>query len=246
MSSAAGGAGGGGGGAGGKRVLGGSGKLAELAEFIAEMKKMPIHPPDPILDVHSKTPVPIFRRLNDSLAAGEGNEGPMPEDLLLRIIEEGREQARDEPPKFEYLQKTIKNIITTLTEDDSTHTRVVVGVTSVFAIEINCLLFLYNPPNKAGLYDSLRELYGLISGYVRPEAEFKKLYRKAKDIVYSSVGPELRDFLDRGDAAAAAAGGAGAAGAAGGAGGGRRKRKYTRKYRKGRKGGSRNKRRATQ
>ena len=117
----------------------------------------------------------------------------------------------------------------------------VVGVTSVFAIEINCLLFLYNPPNKAGLYDSLRELYGLISGYVRPKAKFEELYSKAKDFVYSSVGPELRDFLDRGDAAAAAAGGAGA-----GAGGGQRKRKYSRKYRKGRKGGSRNKRRATQ
>lgn len=244
MSSDAGGAGVGGGGgvegggAGGKRALGELGGFEELKELIAEMKKIPIHPPDPIEGVHSETPVPIFRRLNNSFAAVNDSEGPAPEDLLLRIIEEGREQARDEPPKFEYLQKTIKNIIETLREDDRTHTHLVVGVASVLAIEINCLLFAYNPPNKAVLYDSLRELYGLISGYVRPEAEFKKLYRKAKDIVYSSVGPALRDFLDRGDAAAAVGGA--------GAGGGRRKRKYSRKHRKGRKGGSRNKRRTTQ
>lgn len=235
MSSAAGGAGAGGGveggGAGGKRVLGGSGKLAELAELMAEIKKIPIHPPDPILDVHSENPVPIHRKLNNSFAAVNDSEGPAPEDLLLSIIEEGREQARDEPPKFEYLQKTIKNIIETLREDDRTHTPPVVGVASVLAIEINCLLFAYNPPNKAGLYDSLRELYGLISGYVRPPDAFDKLYRTAKDAVRRSVGPALRDFLDRGDAAAA-----------GGAGGGRRKRKYSRKNRKGRKEASRRRR----
>jgi hypothetical protein len=240
---------GGAGGAGGAGRLGGSGKLAELAELIAIMKTIPINPPDPILDVHSENPVPMLRKLNNSFAHFNGSKGPTPEDSLLSIIEDGREKARDASPDFEYLLKTIQRIITTLTEDDSTHTRVVVGVTSVFAIEINyLLLYVYNPPNKEKFLASLRELYGMISGYVRPPGAFDKLYRTAKDFVDSSVGPTLRKFIaeeeEKAAAAGGAAGGAAAAAAGGaGAGGGRRKRKYSRTYRKGRTGGSRNKRR---